>query len=118
MPTLVAAAGDPDIRTSSCRATRWATKRSRTTSTAITSCPYFKGEVAEAPRREFFYFSDNGDLMALRYNAWKISFKTIEGNLFTGRRGTDQRSVCDQSASRIRGSATRMNRRSMVVVGR
>jgi hypothetical protein len=36
------------------------------------------------PRREFFYFSDNADLMAIRYNAWKITFKTIEGNLFDG----------------------------------
>lgn len=32
-----------------------------------------------------FYFSDNADLMAVRYNAWKLSFKTIEGNLFTGK---------------------------------
>jgi hypothetical protein len=23
--------------------------------------------------------------MAVRYNAWKLSFKTIEGNLFTGK---------------------------------
>jgi hypothetical protein len=46
--------------------------------------PYFKGEVAEGPRHEFFYFSDNAGLMALRYNAWKISFKIIKGNLFTG----------------------------------
>ena len=27
----------------------------------------------------------NADLMAVRYNAWKLSFKTIEGNLFTGK---------------------------------
>ena len=38
--------------------------------------PFFKGEVAQGPRHEFFYFSDNADLMALRYNDWKISFKT------------------------------------------
>jgi hypothetical protein len=47
--------------------------------------PYFKGEVAEGPRHEFFYFSDNADLMAMRYNDWKIAFKTIQGNLFTGK---------------------------------
>jgi hypothetical protein len=47
--------------------------------------PFFQGEVAEGPRHEFFYFSDNADLMAVRYNAWKLSFKTIEGNLFTGK---------------------------------
>ena len=46
--------------------------------------PFFKGEVAQGPRHEFFYFTDNGDLTALRYDDWKLSFKTIKGNLFTG----------------------------------
>jgi len=44
--------------------------------------PFFEGKVVESPRREFFYFSDNADLMALRYE-WKITFKTIVGNLFS-----------------------------------
>ena len=47
--------------------------------------PFFEGTVAESPRREFFYFSDNADLMAVRYNEWKITFKTIVGNLFSGK---------------------------------
>ena len=47
--------------------------------------PFFKGEVAEGPRHEVFYFTDNGDLTALRYDDWKVSFKTIKGNLFTGK---------------------------------
>ena len=48
--------------------------------------PFFKGEVAVAPRREFFYFDDNANLNALRYNDWKISFAWIEGHLFSGKR--------------------------------
>jgi hypothetical protein len=47
--------------------------------------PYFQGDDAEGPRREIYYFSDNADLMAVRYNAWKLNFKTIVGNLFTGK---------------------------------
>lgn len=47
--------------------------------------PYFKGEVAADPRKEFFYFRDNADLMAVRYEQWKLAFKTIDGNLFTGK---------------------------------
>ena len=39
---------------------------------------------AAGPRHEFFYFTDNGDLTAVRYDDWKLSFKTIKGNLFTG----------------------------------
>jgi arylsulfatase len=29
-------------------------------------------------------FTDNGDLTAVRYDDWKVTFKTIKGNLFTG----------------------------------
>ncbi len=47
--------------------------------------PFFEGNATESPRREFFYFSDNADLMAVRYNEWKITFKTIVGNLFSGK---------------------------------
>jgi arylsulfatase A-like enzyme len=69
--------------------------------------PFFKGEVAEGPRHEFFYFSDNADLMAVRYNAWKLSFKTIQGNLFTGKEGFDERTSGDQPAARSVGALPR-----------
>ncbi len=36
--------------------------------------PFFKGDVKETPRPGFFYWSDDGDLMALRYRDWKIAF--------------------------------------------
>ncbi len=36
--------------------------------------PFFKGEVKEAPQPEFLYWSDDGELMALRYRDWKIAF--------------------------------------------
>ena len=48
--------------------------------------PFFKGETATGPRREFFYFDDNANLNALRYGNWKIHFAWIEGHLFTGKR--------------------------------
>ena len=34
--------------------------------------PYWTGEVDESPRQQYFYFSDTGDLCAIRYNNWKI----------------------------------------------
>jgi arylsulfatase len=46
--------------------------------------PFFKGEVPQGPRREFFYFTDNADLFAVRYGDWKVHFKMIDGNLFSG----------------------------------
>ena len=36
--------------------------------------PYLMGEVEHSPRRGFFYFSDDGDLVAMRFENWKIVF--------------------------------------------
>ena len=36
--------------------------------------PFLKGDEKESPRKDFFYWSDDGDLMALRYQQWKITF--------------------------------------------
>ncbi|MEA3278771.1 MAG: arylsulfatase [Pseudomonadota bacterium] len=36
--------------------------------------PLLTGESEEGPRKEIFYFSDDGDLTALRYADWKILF--------------------------------------------
>ena len=85
MPTLVAAAGDPEVKEKLLKGGHKANgKKFKNHLDGYNFLPYFKGEVAEGPRKDFFYWSDSGDLMAVRYNAWKISFKTIEGNLFTG----------------------------------
>jgi arylsulfatase len=36
--------------------------------------PYLTGRNEESPRKEVFYFSDDGDLTALRYQDWKLIF--------------------------------------------
>ena len=36
--------------------------------------PYLTGKAEKGPRQEIFYFSDDGDLTAMRYNDWKIIF--------------------------------------------
>ena len=36
--------------------------------------PYLTGEVEDSPRRGFFYFSDDGDLVAMRFENWKAVF--------------------------------------------
>jgi arylsulfatase len=45
--------------------------------------PMLKGETDETARHEIFYFSDDGDLTALRYDDWKLVFmeQRIEGTL-------------------------------------
>jgi arylsulfatase len=36
--------------------------------------PFLTGQTDKSPRKEVFYFSDDGDLTALRYGDWKILF--------------------------------------------
>ncbi len=36
--------------------------------------PYFTGQEVEGPRKEMFYFTDDGSLSALRYGQWKLMF--------------------------------------------
>jgi len=36
--------------------------------------PYLKGEVTESPRKGFLYWSDDGDLMAIRFGRYKLVF--------------------------------------------
>ena len=44
--------------------------------------PYFKGEAKESPRKEFLYWNDDGKLVALRYNRWKLVFAEQRGHGF------------------------------------
>ena len=86
MPTFLAAAGDPDVKEKLLTGVKVGDKTFKNHLDGYNFMPFFKGEVAEGPRREIFYFDDNGNLNALRYDAWKIQFSWIEGNLFTGKR--------------------------------
>ena len=36
--------------------------------------PYLTGEAKECPRNFFFYFSDDGDVLGMRYDNWKMLF--------------------------------------------
>ena len=36
--------------------------------------PFLKGDVKQSPRKEFIYWSDDGDLMAIRYEQCKAAF--------------------------------------------
>jgi arylsulfatase A-like enzyme len=73
-PTLVAAAGMPDVKEKLLKGYQAGTKSFKVHLDGYNLLPSFKGEAKEWPRKEFFYFSDDGDLMALRYNRWKITF--------------------------------------------
>jgi arylsulfatase len=78
LPTFAAAAGDPDIVAKMAKGHKLGSKRFKVHLDGYNLMPYFKGEVKESPRQEFLYWSDDGDLFALRVKQWKITF--IEQN--------------------------------------
>lgn len=88
LPTLLAAAGDPDIKEKLLKGEKVGDKTFKTHLDGYNFLPFFKGEASEPPRKEFFYFDDQANINAMRYGDWKISFAWIEGNLFTGKRVT------------------------------
>jgi arylsulfatase A-like enzyme len=84
MPTLLAAAGDPNIKEELLSGMKVGDKTFKNHLDGYNFMPLFRGDVSAGPRHEFFYFGATADLMAMRYDDWKVSFKTIKGNLFTG----------------------------------
>jgi arylsulfatase A-like enzyme len=84
MPTLLAAAGNPNVKENLLTGMKVGDKTFKNHLDGYNFLPFFKGEVAAGPRHEFFYFGPDADLLAMRYDEWKINFKTIKGNLFNG----------------------------------
>jgi len=74
LPTLVAAAGDPDIAAKLKKGLTVGKKTFKVYIDGFNLLPFLKGEVKANPRPGFLYWSDEGDLMALRYGHWKIHF--------------------------------------------
>ena len=74
LPTLVAAAGEPDIAAKLKQGYTAGKKTFKVYIDGFNLLPYWKGEVKENPRPGFLYWSDDGDLMALRYGNWKVHF--------------------------------------------
>lgn len=74
MPTLLAAAGAPDVKEKLIKGYQAGSKNFKVHLDGYNLLPALKGEAREWPRKEFFYFSDDGDLMALRYGRFKFIF--------------------------------------------
>jgi len=74
MPTLVAAAGDPDIKDKLLKGHKAGDKEFKVHLDGYNYLPYLTGQQDKGPREAFFYFSDDGDLTGLRYDNWKVVF--------------------------------------------
>ena len=74
-PTLLAAAGEPDVKQELLEGHKAAGKKFKVHLDGYNFLPYLTGEEESGPRVEYFYFSDDGDLLALRHGNWKMHFK-------------------------------------------
>jgi arylsulfatase len=83
MPTLLAAAGVPDVKEKLKQGYQAGEKEFRVHLDGDNYLPFFRGDVAEAPRRSIIYFSQGGELNAVRYENWKIHFAMQQGNIAT-----------------------------------
>ena len=74
LPTLLAAAGEPDVKEKLLKGHRANGRDFKVHLDGYNLLPYFKGEVEAGPRKEFFYWTDDGNLANLRYDRWKLVF--------------------------------------------
>jgi len=86
-PTLCAAAGIPDIKEKMKTGFQASGKTFKVHLDGYNFLPYFKGEAKQGPRDVIYYFDQGGNLNAVRWNDWKVSFASFsEGNIATATR--------------------------------
>ncbi|MGA7902723.1 MAG: arylsulfatase [Terrimicrobiaceae bacterium] len=78
LPTFCAAGGDPDIVAKCAKGYNAGNKTFKVHLDGYNLIPFFKGEEKESPRKDLLYWSDDGDLLAVRVHQWKIAFKEQE----------------------------------------
>ena len=74
LPTFVAIAGDDKIKDKLLKGHKAGKKTFKVHLDGYNFLPYLTGKEEKGPREEIFYFTDDGDLSALRYHDWKIVF--------------------------------------------
>jgi arylsulfatase len=73
LPTLLAVAGDTDIKEKLLNGLNVGDKTFKVHLDGYNMIPYLTGEVKESPRDSIFYFSDDGDVMAVRIGDYKFN---------------------------------------------
>jgi arylsulfatase len=83
LPTFLAMAGEPDIVEKCKKGHEAAGKTFKVHLDGYNLLPYLTGKEEKSPRPGFIYFDDDGNLVALRYDNWKVVFmeQRVQGTL-------------------------------------
>ncbi len=74
LPTLLAAAGEPDVKEKLLQGHTAGEKSFKVHIDGYNLLPYLTGETNDSPREFFFYTNDDGKIVAIRYGDWKAVF--------------------------------------------
>jgi arylsulfatase len=83
LPTFLAAVGEPDVVEKLKRGHDVGDTTYKVHIDGYNLLPYLTGEVDKSPRPGLVYFSDDGDVVALRFDNWKVVFmeQRVQGTL-------------------------------------
>nr|WP_237228390.1 arylsulfatase [Rubinisphaera sp. JC750] len=79
LPTFAAIAGAPDIKEKLKEGVELNGRKYRNYIDGYNLTDYLTGEAEECPRKEFMYVNDDGQVVAMRYDAWKGVFLENRG---------------------------------------
>ncbi len=82
VPTLLAAAGDPDVKEKLLKGYKAGNMTFKVHLDGYNLLPLLTGQGGDWPRKGFFYWNDDGELVASRYNRWKMVFKEQQSRQF------------------------------------
>jgi len=82
MVTFLAAAGMPDVKERLMKGDTFAGRKYRAHPDGYNMLDYLSGKTKESPRKEFWYVNDDGQIVASRYDDWKVVFLENRGEAF------------------------------------
>lgn len=82
LPTFAAAAGNPEIKDQLLKGVTLNGRKYKNYIDGYNMLDYLSGKVDTSPRHEFWYVNDDGQVVAARYEDWKVVFLENRGVAF------------------------------------
>lgn len=82
LPTFADAAGAPDIKEQLLKGTKLNGRTYKSHLDGYDMLDYVSGAAKDSPRPGFIYVNDDGDIVAVRWNDWKVVYKENRGQGF------------------------------------